>query len=59
MINILDISKDRAQKSRINIDAIGFLQADSFKSNFFKVLYQIGFKIALNSIIVKKNTAKK
>ena len=58
MINILDISKDRAQKSRINIDAIGFLQTDLFKSNFFKLLYQIGFKIALNSIIVK-NTAKK
>ena len=29
MINILDISKDRAQKSRINIDAIGFLQVRS------------------------------
>ena len=37
MINILDISKDiMAQKScRINIDAIGFLQADSFKIEFF------------------------
>ena len=58
MINILDISKDRAQKSRINIDAIGFLPTDSFKSNFFEVLYLIGFKIATISIIVK-NTAKK
>ena len=29
------------------MDAIGFLQADSFKSNFFKLLYQIGFKLHL------------
>ena len=46
MINILDISKDRAQKSRINIDAIGFLQAEieffkHFKSNFFIIVKKI------------------
>ena len=29
MINILDIVKDRAQKSRINMNAIGFLQAET------------------------------
>ena len=46
MINILDISKDRAQK-RINIDAIGFLQADLFKRIFLNYFIKSDLKLHL------------